>query len=145
MSPQEFYFVLLSWDIWQIYYVNCYGLWSSQYFFLFNFQEGNLQLCVFILLYLSIFPIMIFPNKSDLRARIVKLLSVSHKFDFLEHFCWFVYDCFWEVTVLIWSFPTLSPIWDSTIFPLLSQFGTQTHSHPQSTFENNFFKQVLPS
>lgn len=55
--------------------------------FLFNIQEGNLQLCVFILLYLSIFPMMIFPNKSDLRARIVKLLSVSYKFDFLEHFC----------------------------------------------------------
>lgn len=47
--------------------------------FLFNFQQGNLQLCVSILLYLSVFPMMIFLNKFDLRARIVKLLSVSYK------------------------------------------------------------------
>lgn len=47
--------------------------------FLFNFQQGNLQLCVYILLYLSVFPMMIFLNKFDLRARIVKLLSVSYK------------------------------------------------------------------
>lgn len=37
--------------------------------FLFNFQQGNLQLCVYILLYLSVFPMMIFLNKFDLRDR----------------------------------------------------------------------------
>lgn len=61
--------------------------------FLFNFQQGNLQLCVFILLYLSVFPMMIFPNKFDLRARIVKLLSVSYKFAFLKQVCSFAYGC----------------------------------------------------
>jgi len=61
--------------------------------FLFNFQQGNLQLCVFILLYLSVFPMMIFPNKFDLRARIVKLLNISYKLAFLKSVCSFVYDC----------------------------------------------------
>lgn len=61
--------------------------------FLFNFQQDNLQLCVFILLYLSVFPMMIFPNKFDLRARIVKLLSVSYKFACLKCVCSFAYGC----------------------------------------------------
>lgn len=47
MSPQEFYFVLLSWDIWQIYYVNCYGLWTSQYFFNLIFKKAIYN-CVFL-------------------------------------------------------------------------------------------------
>lgn len=84
--------------------------------FLFNFQQGNLQMCVFILLYLSVFPMMIFLNKFDLRARIVKLLNASYKFALLKH-CSFAYDCLWKVTDHKWLFPHFLPACSSMLFP----------------------------